>query len=344
MAVTLFNDLYLSSSFLNDPAMIWVLKAILSHSLLLVIKITGVYYVILSLIPRWIKAEGKLKLGLEALLVFFLLMVAYRLMTQFIIWPYIYNEHRTIPFISMIARYLYSLLDILQVVAIAAAIKLFRLRIEAIKKEKLLQQEKSNSELMHLRSQVNPHFLFNSLNNIFSLARSKSERTADVVLQLSNILRYTLYESDKKLTTLENELKIIDDYIKLQQTRFGDKLGVIKQQNIHNVNTEITPLLLLPLVENCFKHGNIADNDAQIMIQIDQVENILNFKTKNRISEASVKGDHEKGIGLTNIKRQLELLYRNYKFNYFKEKDYFIVNLEVDLGSYAGIELFDSRG
>jgi len=343
--VIIFNDLYLSSSFLKDPSSIWLNKAILSQLLLLTIKITAVYYVIYSLIPRWLRSNKKITLAVELILMLCAFVFAYRALMHFIIWPFIYGEPGEIHALSMIARYLYSLLDILQVVGIAAAIKLFRLRLSAIKNEKILQQEKFTAELLHLKAQVNPHFLFNSLNNIFSLSRMQSEKTPDMVLKLSNILRYMLYESEKKMTTLEDELKIINDYIDLQLMRYGDNVKVFKEIDIEHSGAQITPLLILPLIENSFKHGiNGGQEESVIGFNLKLRKDILTVQTKNSISKVSVVTDKNEGIGLVNIKRQLELLYRDYVLNYFEKENYFIVDLEIKLSSYAGSELFDSRG
>ncbi len=344
-SVIIFNELYLSSSFLADPSSTWITKAILSQLLLLVVKIAAAYYVIYSLIPRWIKVSQKLQLAIEGALVFCFFVLIYRAMMHFIIWPYIYEEPGKIHALSMVARYLYSLLDILQVVGIAAAVKLFRLRIAAIKNEKLLQQEKFTSELLHLKAQINPHFLFNSLNSIFSLSRLQSDKTPDMVLKLSNILRYMLYESEKKMASIEDELKIINDYIDLQLMRYGDKVKVIKEITIKDAGVQITPLLILPLVENCFKHGIIGSQEiSTINFKLSLDKDILTVQTKNILSKESVVLEKKEGIGLVNIKRQLELLYRDYSLNYFVKENYFIVDLKIKLTSYAGSELFDSRG
>ncbi len=344
-SVIIFNELYLSSSFLQDPSVNWLYKAFLSQVLLLAVKIGAVYYVIYSLIPRWINAGKKIKLAVEGLIVFSILLIIYRGMMHFIIWPFIYGEPGKIHALSMVARYLYSLLDIMQVVGIAAAVKLFRLRLAAIKNEKNLQQEKFTAELLHLKAQINPHFLFNSLNSIFSLSRSQSEQTPDMILKLSNILRYMLYESEKRTTTLQDELKIINDYIELQLMRYGKKVKVNKEIQCDLATAQIAPLLLLPLIENAFKHGISSEDEISVIdFKLTVKNNILEVNTKNMVATNSVNSGRKEGIGLANIKRQLELLYKEYSLNYFEKENYFIVDLNIKLNSYVGFELFDSRG
>jgi LytS/YehU family sensor histidine kinase len=341
----LFNDLYLSSSFLADPSMKWFIKALLAQLSLMAVKVPAVYYVNYSLIPRWLRSTQKIKLGIESLFAVVILLGANRAIVHFIIWPHIYEESLELPTLTVIARFLYSFLEILQIVGIAATIKLFRLRIGAIKNEKKLLQEKFTSELQHLKAQINPHFLFNSLNSIFSLSRIQSDKTPDMVLKLSNILRYMLYESEKKMATLEDELKIINDYIDLQLMRYGEKVQVIKEINIDFAGAQITPLLILPLIENSFKHGiSGAQEISMINFKLQLNNDELEVQTKNILSRESVVLEKKEGIGLVNIKRQLELLYRDYSLNYFEKENFFIVDLKIKLKSYVGSELFDSRG
>jgi LytS/YehU family sensor histidine kinase len=245
---------------------------------------------------------------------------------------------------QLIARFFYSLLDLLQVIGIAATIKLFRLRMSAMKKENVLVQEKLQSEMLHLKSQINPHFLFNTLNSIYSLTRVQSPDAPDAVMRLSKILRYMLYETKKKTIAIEDELKMIRDYISLQQLRFGKKAAVNIMTDMDNYSEQVTPLLMLPLVENAFKHGmGSTSTVSTIDVSIRLARKQLQFIIKNQFTSSSIKPEQDEGIGLSNIQRQLELLYREYSFTFGKEENDFIVTLDINLTSYAGFELFDSR-
>ena len=343
-SINLFTGLYLSSSNNINPSLDLFNKTALSQLLLLSIKIPAVYYVLYSLIPRWLKQPGRFMLFIEAFVAMCFFVLAYRVMIHFVIWPYVtFNKPQTFTTLEFTARLFYSIFDILQVVGIAAAIKLFRLRINAIKNEKALIQEKLQSEMLHLKSQINPHFLFNMLNSIYSLSRAQSASTPDTVMKLSKILRYMIYETGKITVPIEEEIKIIDDFIELQQLRFGKRLQVKMEKSIDNSSTQVTPLLLFPLIENAFKHGN-GSGTSEILFNISLVQNSLDVSVINPIEGSSVQSNGEEGIGLPNLRRQLELLYRDYSFVHYEKDNHFVVNLRINLASYAGFELFDSRG
>lgn len=341
-AVNLFNELYLSVSFTAHPSTELFLDSLQSQLLVLLVKVPAVYYVLYSFIDRWLQSASKPRLLAECALVLLLFLLGYRAIIQYVVWPYIYHEQQTLTVLQFIARCCYSFLDLLQVVGIAAAIKLFRMRIKAMQREKDLVQEKLSSEILHLRSQINPHFLFNTLNSIYTLTRLQAPEAPEAVMQLSKILRYMLYETRKKTIALEEELKIIDDYIRLQQMRFGKKAETRLETGIDDPSAQITPLLILPLVENAFKHGvgNTADQ-TQILIRIGLQAQMLTVAIRNPLIKASVQSNQDEGIGLTNISRQLELLYRDYHFTFEEEGNNFVVHLEINLKSYAGTELFD---
>jgi len=343
--VNLFNELYLSSSFTAHPSTELLLDSILAQLLVLAIKVPAVYYVLYSLIPRWSRAPSRLWLATEFLLVFFLLLLCYRGLVQLIIWPYIVRE--TPPPLSALqytARFFYSLLDILQVTGIAAAIRLFRLRIAAVTKEKVLIKEKLQSEMQHLRAQINPHFLFNSLNSIYALTRSQSMAASDATMRLSNILRYTLYATEKKLVSLEEEIKTTLDYVELQQIRFADKVRFSLTRDIDDVGACITPQIILPLVENAFKHGTSGIvGPVEITLRIALKDDQLFIELHNPLGSVPLSTDSGAGIGLANMQRRLELLYHDYQFSHGQRENSFVVELHINLKSYADIELPDRR-
>lgn len=343
-SVNLFNELYLSASFTAHPSSELFFDSVKSQLLVLLIKIPAVYYILYAFIPRWLKTTSKPRLLLECAIVLFGFLLAYRAMIQWIVWPYIFHEQQTLAWLQLIARFFYSFLDLLQVIGIAATIKLFRLRMSAMKNENALVQEKFQSEILHLKSQINPHFLFNTLNSIYSLTRVQSPDAPDAVMRLSKILRYMLYETKKKTIAIEDELKMIRDYISLQQLRFGKKAAVTITTDIDDYTGQITPLLMLPLVENAFKHGMgstsaISPVDISIHLKNKQLQAII----RNQSISSSIKQEQDEGIGLSNIQRQLQLLYHEYNFTFGEEEQDFVVKLEINLTSYAGFELFDSR-
>ena len=299
---------------------------------------TVVYFILYKLIPGCEEGKNTTKLLMMCMACVFFGALVLRLLIHLIIWPYIYHEsHASLKFLALLARYFYSLLDLMQVVGIAVCIKLYKLRMESIKNEKNLVIEKSRAELLHLKAQTNPHFLFNTLNSIYSLSRSKSEQTSDTIMRLSKLMRYTLYDSDKKTICISDELKIIKDYIELQQLRFGNRIQIKLETDIDSESTAITPLLLLPLIENAYKHCD--ESLATIFINIVTDKNTLRLVTSNPKSERIVSSS---GTGLLNLKRQLELLYKDYSLNYSIKENNFVLELIINLSSYAGNELFDS--
>jgi two-component system, LytTR family, sensor kinase len=223
--------------------------------------------------------------------------------------------------------------------AIAISVKLIRINIKQKIGEQELLKKKLELELQFLKAQSNPHFLFNTLNNIYGLARKNSDKTADVVLRLSNMLRYMLYENASDSIDIEREIKVINDYIELEKLRYT-KLNVVFNHSIDNNKEQLAPLILLPFVENAFKHG-AGESRFQSFIDIDlTVKNKqLLYEIKNSKESA---GESEQGkqiaandvghtIGLGNIKRQLELLYPNHRLTIDSKPNEFIVKLHIDL-------------
>ncbi|MEA5260736.1 histidine kinase [Arcicella aquatica] len=197
-----------------------------------------------------------------------------------------------------------------------------------------LKQEKTAAELELLKSQVQPHFIFNMLNNIYSGAFKKSPETAQQILKLSNFIEYSLYDSKKEKVTLTEELEYIQNYIALQKIRFGDKLDV--SFNVYNVieGIQIPPLLLLPIIENCFKHGvNKSINASWIRVDIEKKNNELVVKVENSIEEEiEVMASQNGGLGLNNVKRRLEILYPSvHEFKTYREKNSFLVVLKLQI-------------
>jgi two-component system, LytTR family, sensor kinase len=332
LLIILYSELFLSASFQKDFSFAVASNEIYSQLVLLIAKFLLVYYFIFWLLPEWSLENKKRNVLLKALLAFGIATIMQRIITQEIIWEHIYKQTPEMTWPNFVARIIYSFLDLLQITAVASAIKLIRLRLEQSKKEKEIIQEKLSAELKHLKSQINPHFLFNSLNSIFSLARVRSEKTADSVLGLSSILRYTLYESEKKITSLENELNVIEEYISLQKIRFGDRLKIHFHVSADRANNSISPLLLLPVIENAFKHGTSAETgDIIIQITISVNDGRLELTTQNPFEANTQRTD---GIGLANIRRQLELQYEDYQLTHQPSGNNFTTVLIINLHSF----------
>ncbi len=172
------------------------------------------------------------------------------------------------------------------------------------------QQERLKSELSFLRSQISPHFIFNILNSIVYLIRSKSEQAESVTLQLSALMRYMLYESGQSQIPLEKEIGYLKNYIELQKIRFEEDVEIRLRVEGQVAAQVIEPMLMIPFVENAFKHGVGLVESPVIDILVNMTEKQLSFVVRNKITpEGSADKDHNSGIGLQNVRRRLELLY-----------------------------------
>jgi LytS/YehU family sensor histidine kinase len=189
--------------------------------------------------------------------------------------------------------------------------------------------------LNYLKSQTNPHFLFNTLNNIYSLARDKSDLAPESILRLSKILRYMLYETGGAYIAIEQELKIINDYIELEKLRYDESLHINFNHDIEDLKQAIPPLLLIPLAENAFKHG-VSETRGRpfVDIHLSIKQRQLSFTVKN--SSETLPGENVKeNIGLSNLRRQLELLYKDFNLSVQQGESVFTATLKINLASHV---------
>ena len=196
--------------------------------------------------------------------------------------------------------------------------------------QRSLETEKKDMELQFLKSQLNPHFLFNSLNNIYSLAYQKSDKTADAILKLSDIMRYMIYESNDSWVSLSKEIEYLKSYIELQKLRFKDGAAVNMTLNGEIDDQQIIPLILIAFVENAFKHGVANDHSDPIRINIIANQKILHFSITNKKSNGNK--DEVGGVGLNNVERRLQLLYPGrYKLNIVNSTTHYTSELMLDI-------------
>nr|WP_199076166.1 sensor histidine kinase [Pedobacter sp. ASV19] len=196
--------------------------------------------------------------------------------------------------------------------------------------QRKLESEKKDMELQFLKSQLNPHFLFNSLNNIYSLAYQKSDKTADAVLKLSEIMRYMIYESNDSWVSLSKEIEYVKSFIELQKLRFKDGAAVELTLNGEIDDQQIVPLILISFVENAFKHGVANDPKDPIKINIIANQKILHFSITNKKSKQNK--DEMGGVGLNNVERRLQLLYpERYKLNIVNSATHYTSELMLDI-------------
>jgi len=193
-----------------------------------------------------------------------------------------------------------------------------------------LESERQEMELQFLKSQLNPHFLFNSLNNIYSLAYQKSDKTADAIMKLSEIMRYMIYESNTPTVSLSKEVDYLKNYIELQKIRFKDGAFVEMTLNGEIDDQKIVPLMLISFVENAFKHGVVTDPLEPVKIEIIANQKILHFSVVNKKNNQNK--DAQGGVGLTNVERRLQLIYPDrYKLNVVNSATHYTCELMIDI-------------
>ena len=223
------------------------------------------------------------------------------------------------------------LVGIYAVVFLAASIKLLKHWYIMQKKNQQLIKEKLEAELNLLKAQVHPHFLFNTLNNLYALTLKKSEKSPEVVLKLSEILDFMLYHSNKDIVELEREIKLVNNYIGLEKLRYGERLKIDFEITGSLQNKHVAPMIIFPLVENCFKHGVSSTNQRSwIKLLLNVSSNQMKFIAEN--SKVSAANLNKGGLGLNNLKKRLELIYTDqYNIKIEEEETKFKVTLDLSL-------------
>ncbi len=224
-----------------------------------------------------------------------------------------------------------------------AAIKLFTDYAQLKYEGQKIRLEKKQAELLFLKSQINPHFLFNTLNNIYSLSEHQPELVSESVLRLSKILRYLLYETGNELTTIDKEVGILTDYIDLEKLRYNETVSIAFTSEIDYSSELLPPLLIIPLVENAFKHGvSLSRGKRFVEVTCALRRHKLHVVVRNSVPLTSgtsdvAQGDPERknSIGLSNLRRRLELLYKNFELLTELKDSVFTAELRIDLSSHV---------
>lgn len=287
----------------------------------------GFFYVnAYVLIPRYIYKKRFWLYILSQLLFIVILMAADR----FFFWLFLEPDHRPYSIAGFITFHVFPYLFIL-VSSTAYQFIEDRMRLDKLAKDR--ENENLKTELAFLRSQVSPHFMFNVLNNMVSLARKQSDLLEPSLIKLSSLMRYMLYETDEEKVPLDREIEYLQSYIDLQQQRFGKKVKVNVNVQVSDGHYEVEPMLLIPFVENAFKHGTGMIEDAVIEISLKAENNILNFTVRNKFNNTTAEEkDKTSGIGLTNVKRRLSLLYgKNHNLWITTNDNWFLVSLQLNM-------------
>ena len=185
----------------------------------------------------------------------------------------------------------------------------FSLMVKINTQLKETEEQKLSAELAYLKAQVNPHFLFNSLNSIYSLAIDRSERTADAVVKLAGMMRYVMTDASRDIVSLEKEINYLTDYIDMQKVRLGDTVLLRYEIDVQNKELEIAPLLLIPFIENAFKYGVNPEEESVIRISLATHKNNLTLILENNKVMTRIDESQRHGIGLANTRARLRMLY-----------------------------------
>lgn len=305
---------------------------------MLIPKLILTYYLLLVVVRKSLQHRlSYWGIALEAALAFMVCIVIYRWLFVILIDNIFFKDIVKPRHLLDISRVLMAVMDMGFVCGAAVMFKLLRVQLVVIAREKQLVKEKLETELKFLRNQINPHFLFNTLNNIYALSRKKSDKTPEIVMKLSKLLRFMLYESRKQLIPVAEEIKMLDDCLDLERIRYNERLTITFEKEIDNGQQLIAPLLLLPFVENAFKHGVSETRFASfihIVMHLRQGKLTFTVENSKESGEPVVVTDN---IGLSNVRRQLELMYKDYQLLVENEDTVFKVYLTINLNSHAEI-------
>lgn len=222
---------------------------------------------------------------------------------------------------------------IVNVFVLTTLIKVVKDAYLNLKINKQLMEDKLETELKFLKSQINPHFFFNTLNNLYALVLIKSDEAPAVILKLSDLMSYMLYETNQAEVALDKEIKYLQDYVALEKLRFGEELTLSFEVSGHIAQQKIHPVLLIPFVENAFKHAKKdTSQKVWIAIRLAVEENGLVLEVKNSFAPPSAEKTGSGGIGLANVQRRLELLYKNkFDLQTSTQENVFVALLHIDL-------------
>lgn len=229
------------------------------------------------------------------------------------------------------SNYLYKSFYLFSLVGLTSGIKLSKNHYIERQKADAIEKEKLQTELSFLKSQIQPHFFFNTLNNLYSLTIKKSDQAPEMLLRLSDLMSYGLYEAEATAVSLEKEIEHIRNYIELESLRWGNRLTIQFDVSGGPEGKRIPPLLFLPFIENCFKHASPTTKNQSIIIRLDIRETEIHLHTSNPFTKTTKTTlDKKGGLGLKNAYRRLQLLYgKSYQINEALEEGLYIVDVTV---------------
>ena len=310
-------------------------QLIVDKAIIVIIQIITAYTCIYILIPKFLAPKKNILFIISILLLMISVYTLFVYIQEYYFRPWVFNSKDAdfrYTSIEQFYKYIFEFpifigksVKFLTPTAIIVLARYYK------DQQKFLQlsEQKRATELATLKHQLNPHFLFNTLNNLYSLSVTKSDEAPEVIEKLSEMLDHMLYGCNDLFVSLHKEIELIENYIALEKVRYDDRVTITFIKSVTE-NIQIAPLILLTFVENAFKHGVTQElEEANIQIEISLKENYIHFDISNSIATNQVLLN-KKGIGLKNVKKQLELLYSNaYSLDIKEEKNRFNVSLKL---------------
>ncbi len=302
-------------------------------SCLLPVTIGVTYFLVYFLIPRYLLTRRYFLFGLYS---FYTLIFSSYLIVLALYSCLIFLLQFNVAIMPPMSKnFLFILLLVFLVSGVVSFVSLLNHNFKTLSKNKELQNkiletqlQLKEQELHYLKMQIHPHFLFNTLNTIYGFALKQSVQTPEIILKLSNLLDYILYQVNKPRVSLKEEVLHIKEYIELEKIRFKDTLKVFFVSDEIDEDLQIAPMLLIPFVENAFKHGGLYDGFLRIEIKVAIKQSRLNFSIRNTFTEQE---NGNSGIGLENLKKRLELHYKGtYSLETKKEGKWFNAELTIN--------------
>ncbi len=320
---------YISSSWPHESDKFFLFERMFSKT---IFQLILAYVLLYVLIPHFLDRKRRIQFAVYSILAIYVAYVIHTAIRCFYLvpkYPEVYSYRPPLDFIERITNgfaFLGNITSLVFPAIILIVIDYYRKQKEIIS----LQEQKRATELNLLKHQLNPHFLFNTLNNLYTLALKKSDKTPEVIEKLSEILDYILYRCEAKYVPVSNEIKLIENYIALEKVRYGQRVEVDFAHEVDQ-NTTIAPLLLLTLVENAFKHGVSQEvGKAFIRIRLNANQQTIQFDIENSKPAMASETNERSAIGLSNIEKQLKLLYPdNYKLQIDQSEKSFKLHLKL---------------
>ena len=316
-----------SSLYYDDPRYVGIVGSLF---ITMWVDIAAAYFTVYYLLPKYLFKRKYWGFAILFLLSAAVAIIFQRVLLVYVSHPLLWHDMEKTVYFWKINPF-YSFVNIYSVVGLFAAVKLFKLYFKNQQIKTELESKNKTSELALLRSQLNPHFLFNTLNNIDSLIVSNPEKASDAIIKLSEIMRFTLYDADNDRVTLEKEISFLENFIALQQLRLKNPFFVDFDIDGKCTGKSIAPMLFIPFVENAFKHGVKSVVAPGIEIKLNCEGETMIFEVSNHFSSLEIQNkDETSGIGLVNTRKRLALLYPGkHKLNITQKDGIFMVVLII---------------